>query len=143
MKFWKETFFEKTNNNKVLFICMLIWVFFLLELISRFYNYIIVWWIPFLIIDKYFIPWDVLWDNKMYVTSMLFGLTWIWIIIYLFKDKFILAKGNRLDKWYYKMVFITVIWVYVLFYITNPWYTLQTHPRLFLYQDGKNITNKW
>jgi len=73
---------------------------------------------------------------------MIYWLIGIAVIIYLFIDKFINENKKRTNKFYYTTIISVALAVHLGFYITNPWYTLQTHPRLFMYQDWKNITNK-
>ncbi|MDD3303216.1 MAG: hypothetical protein PHN31_06690, partial [Candidatus Gracilibacteria bacterium] len=86
---------------------------------------------------------DGIFSNEwMFQSVLIYSIIGISIILYIFYERFIVKENVKKDTWYYKTIFLIVIVVYGLFYITNPWYTLQTHPRLFLYQDGKNITNK-
>lgn len=138
----KYTIWDKIADNIWLIGFIILCIALILELIFRFYNIVVIGFLPLIAIDKHFIPWDVLWNNWMYWSSMIYWLSWILIIIYLLKQKFTKENNSKSNKWYYKKVLFTLLWVYLLFYITNPWYTLQTHPRLFLYQNWKNITNK-
>jgi len=140
MKFWKETFFEKTNNNKVLLMAFIIWILLICMLLGKFFHFVKVWVIYF----PFAFTIDWIFSNEwMFQSVLIYSIIWISIILYIFYERFIVKENVKKDTWYYKTIFLIVIVVYWLFYITNPWYTLQTHPRLFLYQDGKNITNKW
>lgn len=139
MKIFKETIWSKINKNLYLFIFMLFWIVIILNLLGKFYHWDRFWilYIPF----AYTIDW-IFSNTWMFVSSIIYVFIWIWIIIYLFKEKFIDNNKKRPTKCYYRMITLVTLWVYAMFYITNPWYTLQTHPRLFLYQNWENITNK-
>jgi len=80
-------------------------------------------------------------DSKMVTSSLVFWIIWIvvWIVMLLFLIK-LKTNKDRLRLWIWAIIFWLVI--NLLFYLINPWYTLQTHPRLFMYQDWKNIINK-
>nr|MDD3720175.1 hypothetical protein [Candidatus Gracilibacteria bacterium] len=126
-------------KNFGLFLTMLVGVILIFVLIGKFYHWDRV--------DNFYLPFAFTTDgifsnNWMFVSVLLYSIIGLVIIVNLFKKKFIKDDNTKTNKWYYKIVAGTFLGVYLLFYITNPWYTLQTHPRLFLYQDGKNITNK-
>lgn len=135
----KENVVESINKNIWLFLLMLIWISMMVLLFSKFYHWDRIWWIyvPFAFTTD-----GIFSNNWMFISSTIYWLFWTWMIIYLFKDKFIKDNKKRTNKWYYKAIVWVTLWLYWLFYITNPWYTLQTHPRLFMYQDWNNITNK-
>lgn len=139
MKIFKETVWQRINKNIWLFIFMMLWIIFIFNLLSKFYHWDRFWWIylPFAFTTDWIFS-----NTWMFVSSAIYVFIGIWIIIYLFKEKFIDNNNQRPNKCYYRMTTLLTLTVYVLFYVTNPWYTLQTHPRLFMYQDWKNITNK-
>ncbi|NDK07824.1 hypothetical protein EOM39_01100 [Candidatus Gracilibacteria bacterium] len=140
MKILKETTGERISKNIGLFLFMMLGVIGIFILIGKFYHWDRI--SEYIYIPFAFTTDGIFSNDWMFVSSMLYSIVGIGSIIYFFQDKYIKGNKKRTNKWYYKMVTLTVVGVYGLFYITNPWYTLQTHPRLFLYQDGKNITNK-
>ncbi|MFA5917773.1 MAG: hypothetical protein WC850_06080 [Candidatus Gracilibacteria bacterium] len=139
MKVGKETIGEKINKNFGLFLFMFFGIILTFLLLTKFYHWDRIGglYLPFAYTTD-----GIFSNNWMFVSSTLYGLIGIGIILYLFKDKFIKGNNKRSNKCYYKIIIGVILLVYGLFYITNLWYTLQTHPRLFMYQDGKNITNK-
>lgn len=135
----KNTFLNRIENNIWLFFLMLIWVISIFLLLSNFYHWDRVYgfYTPF----AFTVDW-IFSNNWMFISSALYSTVWICFIMYLFFKKFIKEDKLRTNKWYYKMTILATLCVYILFYVTNPWYTFQTHPRVFMYQDWKNITNK-
>jgi hypothetical protein len=124
---------KKSSNVLGVILLIIIWVALSVRFMLRFYSF------------YYIIPIraELVWvfkDDKMVTSSLIFGIIWIvgWIMILLFLIK-LKTNKDRLRLWIWAIIFWLVI--NLLFYLINPWYTLQTHPRLFFYQDWKNITN--
>lgn len=125
----------KKESSNIIWVILLIiiWTVISVRFMLRFYSFYYV--MP---IKAEFV--GVFKDDKMFTSSLFLWLIWIiiWIImlICLFKLK---TNKNRFKLWVWAILFWLII--NFLFYVINPWYTLQTHPWLFFYQDGKNITN--
>lgn len=125
---------KESNNILGVILLIIIWVALSVRFMLRFYSF------------YYIIPIraELVWvfkDDKMVTSSLVFWIIWIvvWIIMLLYLIK-LKKNKDRLKLWIWAIIFWLII--NFLFYVINPWYTLQTHPRLFFYQDWKNITNK-
>lgn len=140
MKILKETIWERISRNKVLFWIIIISIMAVFKLYGTFYTITMALWFPIPMRDKYFIPWDVIADDKMYITSAILWIISFILILYIFKKKFI--DNRKENKWSYKWLATIIFWWYIFFLLVNPWYAWQRYPKIFFYENWKNITNK-